>query len=41
MITSTDAFTEENIVATESALGAMGKIIYFQRDNALINDTVV
>ena len=41
MITAQDAFEEINVVATESALGAMGKIIYFQKDNNLINDTVV
>jgi hypothetical protein len=33
MINAKDAFSEENVVATESALGALGKLIYFQKDN--------
>ena len=41
MITAASAFDEENVVATESALGALGKVIYFQKDNNLINDSVV
>jgi hypothetical protein len=41
MITAPTAFDEENVVATESALGALGKVIYFQKDNVLITDTVV
>ena len=41
MFTHADAFSEDRIVATESALGALGKMIYFQRDNNLINDNVV
>lgn len=41
MISAADAFSEDNIVATESALGALGKVIYFQRDNNIINDNVV
>jgi hypothetical protein len=41
MVSDKDAFTDDNIVATESALGAIGKLIYFQRENKLINDAVV
>ena len=41
MITDSEAFSDDNIVATESALGALGKVIYFQRDNKIINDNVV
>jgi hypothetical protein len=41
MISEKDAFSEDKIVATESALGALGKLIYFQRDNNIINDNVV
>lgn len=41
MISAADAFSEDNIVATESALGALGKVIYFQRDNNIVNDNVV
>eukprot|EP00347_Sterkiella_histriomuscorum_P001538 403371652 len=41
MISAADAFTEDNVVATESALGALGKVIYFQRDNQVINEQVV
>ncbi len=41
MISAADAFSEDNVVATESALGALGKVIYFQRDNNIINDNVV
>jgi hypothetical protein len=33
MISASDAFSEDNVVATESALGALGRVIYFQRDN--------
>jgi hypothetical protein len=29
MVSAADAFSEDNIVATESALGAIGKMIYF------------
>ena len=29
MISAKDAFEEENVVATETALGAMGKLVYF------------
>jgi len=41
MIQGSEAFSEDNVVATESALGALGKIVYFQRDNNIINDNVV
>ena len=41
MIAHPDAFSEDNVVATESALGALGKMIYFQRDGQVINDQVV
>ncbi len=41
MITSADAFSEEKVVSTENALGALGKIIYFQRENTIITDDVV
>jgi len=41
MLTDKEAFSEEKIVATESALGALGKMIYFQRDNNFINDKIV
>ena len=41
MVSDKDAFNEDNIVATESALGAMGKLVYFQKENNVINDTVV
>lgn len=41
MITSKDAFSEENVVATESALGALGKLVYFQRDNKFITEDIV
>lgn len=38
IISVQDAFSEDNVVATESALGALGRIIYFQRDNNIINE---
>jgi hypothetical protein len=41
MVSDKDAYTEDNVVATESALGAMGKLVYFQKENNIINDTVV
>lgn len=41
MIAASDAFSEDNVIATESALGALGKIIYSQRDNTIITDAVV
>jgi hypothetical protein len=41
MVSAADAFSEDNIIATESALGALGKMIYFQKDNSTINDNVV
>jgi hypothetical protein len=43
MVSKEDAFSEELVVATESALGALGKIIYYQRQAApqLISDQVV
>jgi hypothetical protein len=41
MISASDAFSEDNVVATESALGALSKVIYFQKDGALITDSVV
>jgi hypothetical protein len=34
MISAADAFTEDLVVSTESALGALGKIIYNQRQSA-------
>jgi hypothetical protein len=41
MISAAEAFSEDNVVATESALGALGKIVYFQRENSIVNDDVV
>lgn len=41
MISHQEAFEEDNVVATESALGALGKLVYFQRDGTIINDGVV
>jgi hypothetical protein len=43
MISAPEAFSEDFIVSTESAIGALGKIIYFQRQAAsqLISDAVV
>ena len=43
MISAADAFSEDLVVSTESALGALGKIIYNQRQAApqLISDQVV
>ena len=41
MISDKDAFTDNNVVATESALGALGRVIYFHRENKLITDNVV
>jgi len=43
VITDSKAFEEDNIVATESALGALGRIIIFQRESApaLVTDSVV
>lgn len=41
MIAHAEAFSEDNVVATESALGALGKMVYFQRDEQVINDQVV
>ena len=34
MINDKDAFSDDNVVATESAIGALGKIIYAQKDNS-------
>jgi len=34
MISAADAFSEDLVVSTESALGALGKIIYYQRQSA-------
>ena len=43
VISDPEAFEEDNVVATESALGALGRIIFFQRQSApgLITDAVV
>lgn len=41
MIAAPDAFEEENIVATESALGALAKLTYFHKDGTMITDSVV
>lgn len=41
MVSASDAFSEEKAVASESALGAIGKLIYFQRDGTIVNDAVV
>ena len=38
MISEEDAFEDEKIVASETAVGALGKIIYFHKDNQTIND---
>ena len=40
MVSAPDAFSEENAVATESALGAVGKLVYFQKDGAVVIDAV-
>lgn len=39
MIQAPDAFSEDNVVATESALGGFGRVIYFQRQ--AVPDSVV
>ncbi len=41
MISNPEAFSEDNVIATESALGALGKLIYTQRENNIITDAVV
>ena len=41
MVKDKDAYEEENVVATENAVGALGKVIYYQRDNSIINDDIV
>ena len=41
MITAQDAYEDENIVATETAVGALGKLIYKHKDNQIINDQSV
>ena len=41
MIGEKDAFEEDKLVATESCLGALAKLIYFQRENKVITDAVV
>lgn len=41
MISESDAFSEDKVVATENAIGALGKLVYFQRENNVINDAVV
>ena len=42
MISDAEAFSDDNVVATESALGALGKVIYAQRkDCGLLSDGVV
>jgi len=43
VISDPQAFEEDNVVATESALGALGRIIIFQRQSApaLITDAVI
>ncbi len=41
MVSASEAFSEDNIVATESAIGAMGKVIYTQKDDNIITDAVV
>lgn len=41
MLTHPEAFSEDRIVATESAIGALGKMIYFQRDDKIITDAIV
>ena len=38
MIKNKEAFSDENIVATENAVGALGKVIYFHRDNNIMGD---
>ena len=40
MISAPEAFSQDNVVSTESALGALGKVVYFQRQAspALITD---
>jgi hypothetical protein len=43
VISAPEAFEEDNLVSTESAIGALGRLITFQRQSApsLINDAVV
>lgn len=41
VVSAPEAFSEDNVVATESALGALGRVIYFQRENNIINEQVV
>lgn len=41
MVSAKDAFDEENVVATENALGALGKVIYFQKENNVVTDAMV
>ena len=41
LVSAADAFSEENAVATESALGAVGKLIYFQKEGTVVTDAVV
>lgn len=41
MISDSEAFSEDKVVATETALGALGKVIYFQKEGSIITDAVV
>lgn len=41
VIFAEDAEEDENIVATENAVGALGKVIYFQKDNNVVTDETV
>mmetsp|Transcript_8900 Transcript_8900/g.6653 ORF Transcript_8900/g.6653 Transcript_8900/m.6653 type:complete len:441 (-) Transcript_8900:55-1377(-) len=38
MIGEKGAYEDEKVVATENAVGALGKLIYFHKDNQIIND---
>jgi hypothetical protein len=38
LINKTDAFEVENLVATETAIGALGKIVMFQNDGSNVTD---
>jgi hypothetical protein len=41
MISAADAFSDDKVVATETAIGALGKVIYFQKEGNVITDAVV
>jgi len=43
MINDEEAFEEDNVVATESAIGALGKLIYFHKQTSpqILTDSVI